>query len=159
MLTEDFVLSVVVIPNTSADLHFAACRMRGGPIVEVQYISYAYATGTYSKHAFTRSRSTSTSAQVGARTIHRILALSGTTAMRQGQYAANTQPRMVSVLFGAQSFPLTMPCTRWSGLICCLRTDTPEYARKAASRAFFPSHGLHAACALITAPHQPKKPL
>lgn len=49
---------------------------------------------------------------------------------------------------GVQFFPSTMPCTRWSGFICCLRTLIPEYARNAASSAFFPSHGAAAACAL-----------
>ena len=83
MLTENLVLPVVVVPDPSIDLDFAACRVRGGPVIGVEHISsnvFARTAGTYSKHACTRPRSTSTSAQVGARTIQRILALSGMTA-------------------------------------------------------------------------------
>ena len=85
-LTKDLVLSVVVVSYTSIDLDLATCRVRSSPGTGVESVNSATSVektctaGTYSKHACTRARSTSTSAQVGARTIQRILALSGMTA-------------------------------------------------------------------------------
>lgn len=85
-LTKDLVLSVVVVSYTSIDLDLATCRVRSSPGAEVESVNSATSAektctaGTYSKHACTRARSTSTSAHVGARTIQRILALSGITA-------------------------------------------------------------------------------
>jgi hypothetical protein len=48
----------------------------------------------------------------------------------------------------AQSLPSTIPCTRWLGWICCLKTEMLEYAENAASNAFCPSHGAAEAWAL-----------
>ena len=88
MLTKNLVLPVVVIPYPSADLDFAPRRVGGGPVMGAESVSrmmsfvYIYTADAYSKHACTRPRSTSTSAQVGARTIQRIFALSGITTRK-----------------------------------------------------------------------------
>ncbi len=53
-----------------------------------------------------------------------------------------------SALFGVQSFPSMIPCTRCVGLSCCLSIDMLVYEITAASRAFWPSQGDKAAWAL-----------
>lgn len=96
---------------------------------------------THSKHALTRPLSAATSSRVGARTIHLSVALSGITVQQSLSAPTPRQPATPRSPFGAQSFPVTIPCTRCVGLICWRSTAMLAYAKNAASSAFRPSHG------------------
>lgn len=73
--------------------------------------------------------------------------LSGMTVQWNIQLSMN-RSKGLHVLLAAKSLPLKTPCTRWVGLTCWRSSAILLYANTAASRAFWPSHGLSAAWAL-----------